>query len=53
MFRSHCDERRSNQVSAVKLRTDGLQEGNGGLLGLTGMCSPSRIFLFPFIRCRT
>lgn len=30
VYRSHCDERRSHQVPAVKLRTDGLQEGNGG-----------------------
>lgn len=40
-------------MAAVKLRTDGLQEGRGGLLGLTGTCSTSRTSLFPFPRCRT
>lgn len=30
MYRSHTDERRSHQVTAVKLRTDGLQDGSRG-----------------------
>lgn len=34
-------------MAAVKLRTDGLQEGRGGLLGLRGTCSPIQDIFLP------
>lgn len=34
-------------MADVKLRTGGLQKGKGGLLGLTGTCSPIQDISFP------
>lgn len=37
-------------MAAVKLRTDGLQKGKQGLLGLTGTCSPIHNISLPILQ---
>lgn len=47
LYRSHCDERRLHQVPAVKLRADGLQEGNGGAVESNWDMFPIQDISFP------